>query len=108
ECEGREGIAQLFDAPPLPYEERHVAGAPGGGEGCALAVEPKQALLEYLDIFYHLGRAGRVLGRRGAVDFATTIAPGVRDVLLTGKVYEAVRRRGPRTRPTGGRASRSS
>jgi anion-transporting ArsA/GET3 family ATPase len=27
------------------------------------------------------------------VDFATTIAPGVRDVLLTGKVYEAVRRR---------------
>jgi anion-transporting ArsA/GET3 family ATPase len=108
EVEGRQGIAQLFDVPPLPYEERHVAGAPGGGEVCALAVEPKQALLEYLDIFYHLGRAGRVLERMGAVDFATTIAPGVRDVLLTGKVYEAVRRRGPRTRPTGGRASRSS
>ncbi|HET8988479.1 MAG TPA: ATPase, partial [Humibacillus sp.] len=29
----------------------------------------------------------------GAIDFATTIAPGVRDVLLIGKVYEANRRR---------------
>jgi anion-transporting ArsA/GET3 family ATPase len=103
EVEGRQGIAQLFDVPPLPYEERHVAVAPGGGEVIALAVEPKQALLEYLDIFYHLGRAGRVLERMGAVDFATTIAPGVRDVLLTGKVYEAVRRRGPRQRSTGGK-----
>jgi anion-transporting ArsA/GET3 family ATPase len=34
-----------------------------------------------------------MLERFGAIDFATTIAPGVRDVLLTGKVYEAVRRR---------------
>jgi anion-transporting ArsA/GET3 family ATPase len=33
----------------------------------------------------------------GAVDFATTIAPGLRDVLLIGKVYEAAgRRRGGR------------
>src|SRR4028118_950495 len=29
----------------------------------------------------------------GAVDFATTIAPGLRDVLITGKVKEAVTRR---------------
>jgi anion-transporting ArsA/GET3 family ATPase len=28
-----------------------------------------------------------VLKKIGAIDFATTIAPGVRDVLLTGKVY---------------------
>jgi len=109
EVEGRQGIAQLFDVPPLPYEERHVAVAPGGGEVSALAVEPEQALLEYLEIFYHLGRAGRVLERMGAVDFATTIAPGVRDVLLTGKVYEAVRRRGPRSRPgSGGRPAKAS
>jgi len=99
EVEGRQGIAQLFDVPQLPYEERRIAVAPGGGDVFALSVEPKAALLEYLDLFYHLGRAGRVLERMGAVDFATTIAPGLRDVLLTGKVYEAVRRRsaeGPR------------
>jgi len=34
-----------------------------------------------------------VLEKVGAVDFATTIAPGLRDVLLTGKVYDAVRTR---------------
>jgi anion-transporting ArsA/GET3 family ATPase len=93
EVEGRQGIARLFDVPPLPYEETRVAVAPGGGEVFALAVDPKAALMEYLELFYHLGRAGRVLERFGAVDFATTVAPGLRDVLLTGKVYEAVRRR---------------
>ncbi|HSR25645.1 MAG TPA: ArsA-related P-loop ATPase, partial [Candidatus Eisenbacteria bacterium] len=56
-------------------------------------VDAEAALLEYLDMFYKLGRAGRGLRRIGAIDFATTIAPGMRDVLLTGKIYEAVRRR---------------
>ena len=32
EVEGRQGIAQLFDVPPLPYEERKVAVGRGGGE----------------------------------------------------------------------------
>src|SRR5690606_6429667 len=44
-------------------------------------------------MYYRLGRAGRALDRFGIIDFATTIAPGVRDVVLTGKVYEAARRR---------------
>ena len=92
EVEDRQGIARLFDVPPLPYAERKVAVAPDGGDVFALAIEPRAALMEYLDIFYKLGRAGRVLERIGAVDFATTVAPGLRDVLLTGKVYEAVRR----------------
>ncbi len=92
EVEARQGLAQLFDVPPLPYEERKVAVAPGGGDVLALAVEPRAALMEYLEMFYRLGRAGRVLEKVGAVDFATTVAPGVRDVLLTGKLYEAVRR----------------
>jgi anion-transporting ArsA/GET3 family ATPase len=93
EVEGRQGIAQVFDVAPLPYEERSVAVAPGGGEVFALAIDPEAALLEYLEMYYHLGRAGKALDRFGVVDFATTIAPGVRDVLLTGKVYEANRRR---------------
>jgi Mrp family chromosome partitioning ATPase len=92
EVEGRQGIAQLFDVPPLPYEERRVAVAPGGGEVWALAVDPEDALLDYLEIFYNLRRAGSALRRMGAVDFATTIAPGLRDVLLTGKACEVVRR----------------
>jgi hypothetical protein len=93
EVEGRQGIAQLFDVPPLPYEERRIAVGLGGGSVYALAIDPESALLEYLAMYYHLGRAGRALDRFGIIDFATTIAPGVRDVLLTGKVYEAARRR---------------
>jgi anion-transporting ArsA/GET3 family ATPase len=99
EVEGRQGIAQLFDTPPLPYEERRIAIAPGGGEVRALAVDVEAALLEYFELFYRLGMAGRTLRRMGAVEFATTLAPGLRDVLLTGKVKECVNRRDADGRP---------
>lgn len=92
EVEGRQGIASMFDVAPLPYDERRIAVGPDRGEVFALAVDAEAALLEYLEMFYRLGRAGRLLDRFGVVDFATTIAPGVRDVLLTGKVFEATRR----------------
>jgi anion-transporting ArsA/GET3 family ATPase len=93
EVENRQGIAQLFDVPPLPYEERRIVQGPNdGGDLYALAIETEAALLEYLAMYYRLGRAGKALDRFGVIDFATTIAPGVRDVLLTGKVYESVQR----------------
>src|SRR3954467_7736331 len=94
EVEGRQGIAQLFDVPPLPYEERRIARGTTGGSGdvYAMAIDAESALLEYLDMYYRLGRAGKALDRFGVIEFATTIAPGVRDVLLTGKVYEAANR----------------
>ncbi|WP_433857479.1 ArsA-related P-loop ATPase [Streptomyces kronopolitis] len=119
EVEGRQGIAQLFETEALPYEERKIAVAPasdgaalraaagtesggevprgggrrGGGEVHALAIDAERALLDYLQMFYKLGSAGRALKKLGAIDFATTIAPGLRDVLLTGKACEAVRRK---------------
>ncbi|WAU78881.1 AAA family ATPase [Streptomyces sp. Qhu-G9] len=98
EVEGRQGIAQLFETQALPYEERKIAVAPGGGEVYALAIDPELALLDYLQMFYKLGGAGRALKKLGAIDFATTIAPGLRDVLLTGKACEAVRRKDKRGR----------
>jgi anion-transporting ArsA/GET3 family ATPase len=93
ETEGRQGIAQLFDTPPLPYEERRVAVTRGHGEVRALAIDVEEALLDYLDMFYNLKRAGRALRKMGAIDFATSIAPGLRDVLITGKIKESVTRR---------------
>jgi hypothetical protein len=98
EVEGRQGIAQLFDVPPLPYAERKVAagladdGKPGG-EVYALVADAESALIEYLEMFYGLRHAGTALTRLGVMDFATTIAPGLRDVLLTGKAAEATRRK---------------
>ncbi len=90
EVEGRQGIAQLFDVPPLPYQELKIATAERGGEVRALAIDIEAAFLEYLDMFYNLGIAGRAMRRIGAIEFATTIAPGLRDVLLTGKIKESV------------------
>ncbi|WP_051325613.1 ArsA-related P-loop ATPase [Glycomyces tenuis] len=92
EVEGRQGIAPLFDAAPLPYAERHLAAGLDGGEVFGQAVDADEALLDYLDMFYKLGSAGRALRKFGAIDFATTIAPGLRDILLTGKIKEAVSR----------------
>lgn len=90
EVEGRQGIAQLFDVPPLPYQEVKIATAERGGQVNALAIDIEAAFLEYLDMFYNLGIAGRAMRRVGAIEFATTIAPGLRDVLLTGKIKETV------------------
>ena len=103
ETEGRQGIARLFDRPPLPYEERKIAIGPGeaddgrdhGGDVFALAIDPEGALLDYLQMFYNMRSAGVALTRLGLVDFATTIAPGLSDVLVTGKATEAARRKRP-------------
>ncbi len=98
EVEGRQGLAQLFDTPPLPYAETRLA-ATRGGEVVGLAVDAEAAMIEYLELFYSIKRAGSMLRKMGAIDFATTIAPGLRDVLLTGKVKEAVTRTGRDGRP---------
>ena len=93
EVEGRQGISHTFDIAPLGHRETRILHDRTGGELWGLSVDAKESLREYLQKFYKVGRARSVLDRFGAVDFATTIAPGVRDVLLIGKVYEAAGRR---------------
>lgn len=90
ECEGRQGLAQVFDLPPLAPNDTRIATSEGGGEVWALALDIEHALLEYLDMFYNLGFAGRAMKRIGAIDFVTTVAPGLRDVLITGKIKERI------------------
>jgi anion-transporting ArsA/GET3 family ATPase len=101
EVEGRQGIARLFDCPPLGYAERKIAIGQGGngdagipgGDVYALAIDPEGALLDYLQMFYGMRSAGLALTKLGMVDFASAIAPGLSDVLVTGKATEAARRR---------------
>jgi anion-transporting ArsA/GET3 family ATPase len=93
ELEGREGISQLFGSTTLKGAgERRLITTPAGGQVFGLSMDPENALMEYLETYYHLGIAGRALDRFGVVDFATSIAPGLQDVLLIGKVYEVTRR----------------
>lgn len=72
----------------------------GAGTVYGLAIEPDMALTEYLDRTPGLGMAGWALDRTGPGTFATSIAPGLRDVLLIGKVYEAPGGARPRDAPT--------
>ena len=92
EVEQREGIAPLFGQAHLGYSEREIAPNVTG-----LSIVPDEALVEYLYLFYGIRYVGRVLKGSKAVEFATNIAPGLRDILLIGKVKEAERRK------TGGR-----
>ena len=88
----------MFDVDPLPYDERRIATGLRGADGARRASctrctsTPSRRCWSTSSMYYKLGRAGRALDRFGVIEFATTIAPGVRDVLLTGKVYEAVQR----------------
>src|SRR6478609_4629261 len=60
EVEGRQGIARMFDVDPLPYAERRIAtglsAAGKAGEVHALHIEAEAALMEYLAMYYRLGR----------------------------------------------------
>src|SRR5699024_4754450 len=67
EVEGRQGLAQAFDVTPLTYEERKITAAPGGGEIYAMAIDAREAMHEYLAMFYRLGPAGRALDKLGFV-----------------------------------------
>src|SRR5437660_511024 len=78
-------------APPLDYDDRilNLAGVDGqtGGVIRARALSPDTALLEYLDS-HGLRKISRRLTRSGTVDVVATAAPGIKDIVLLGKVKQ--------------------
>jgi anion-transporting ArsA/GET3 family ATPase len=89
EVEGRQGLAGLFGQAALDHREARVA------EGVsALAVDPDESLREYLER-YGFGPLARLLSWAHLNRFITAAAPGLGDVLLVGKVWEAATRAGP-------------
>src|SRR5919198_1136876 len=91
EVEGRQGLAALFGRPSLGYRETRLAEGVMG-----LAVDPEESLREYLGR-YGAAPLARLLSWARLTNFVTAAAPGLGDILLVGKVWEAVTRRsGPR------------
>lgn len=91
EVESRHGLSEAVGLAKIPEgEERRVTIA--GEKLRILSVDSRHALRDYLD-HIRMGLAGTLLDKTGFVDFASELAPGLRDVLLTGKVYQAARRR---------------
>jgi anion-transporting ArsA/GET3 family ATPase len=93
EVEGRQGLAGLFGRGALDHREARVADGVS-----ALAVDPDESLREYLER-YGFGPLARLLSWSHLNRFITAAAPGLGDVLLVGKVWEATTREGPGRRP---------
>src|SRR5690606_22955262 len=93
EVEGRSGLASMFGQGELGYEE--VVLSPGGGPDGAADVRARTltadaALLEYLED-HGMSRISRRLVATGALDVVATAAPGIKDILLLGKVKQLER-----------------
>jgi len=82
EVEGKSGIAACFGAPPLEYAEAELGP---GIRGRTLT--PDRALLEYLED-RGLRRISKRLVRSGALDIVATAVPGMKDILVLGKVKQ--------------------
>ena len=88
ELEGKSGITRAFGmAADLDYEETQLA--PGVR---ARRLTPDDALIEYLED-HGLGRVSKRLARSGVLDVVATAIPGIRDVLVLGKVKQLERER---------------
>ncbi|HSK90496.1 MAG TPA: ArsA-related P-loop ATPase [Euzebyales bacterium] len=90
EVEGRQTMRSLFHTEPWDFTEREIRPDLFG-----MSIDPEASLAEYLAMFYGAKRLSRLVVNSTAVDFATTAAPGIKDVLLIGKVKEMERRRDP-------------
>ena len=88
EVEGKSGLAALFGRPPLGYEESILHPRTGtDGEVRGRTLTPDDALLEYLDD-HGMRRVSKRLVSTGALDVVSTAAPGIKDILILGKVKQ--------------------
>jgi anion-transporting ArsA/GET3 family ATPase len=85
EVEGKSGLAACFGMPPLTYEEAELR--PGLR---ARTLTPDDALMEYLHD-HGLRRIGRRLSNSGALEVVATAVPGMKDILVLGKVKQLER-----------------
>ncbi|MEJ7846194.1 MAG: ArsA-related P-loop ATPase [Acidimicrobiales bacterium] len=95
EVEGSSGLGGHFGRPPLTYDEVELLAAGADGtEGWVRgrAVTADAALLEYLRE-HGLARVSKRLLASGVLDVVSTAAPGLRDILVLGKV-KALEREG--------------
>lgn len=97
EVEGKSGLPRMFGQDDshhheLGYEEQVLrkGGPDGSADIAARTITPDQALLEYLED-HGLSRISKRLVSSGALDVVATAAPGIRDILVLGKVKQLQR-----------------
>ena len=92
EVEGKSGLPALFDHPgELSYAETVMlepgAAGPGSAELRARTLTPDDALVEYLED-RGMRRISRRLTATGTLDVIATAVPGIKDILVLGKVKQ--------------------
>lgn len=80
EVEGKSTLGTMFGDRPLTYEETELAPNVTGR-----TLTPEQALVDYLDT-HGLKRVSKRLAKSGAAEVISTAAPGIKDILVLGKV----------------------
>ncbi|HYI45117.1 MAG TPA: ArsA family ATPase [Actinomycetota bacterium] len=84
-------LPRLFGGAELTYEPREIAPGVWG-----MNIVPEEALAEYLDVQYHMKRISKAFTSTHFVDYITTAAPGLKDILVLGKIWYLERDRSGR------------
>ncbi len=82
-------LPRLFGGAELTYEPREMSPGVWG-----MNIVPEQALAEYLEVQYHMKRVSKVFTSTQFVDYITTAAPGLKDILVLGKIWYLEQNRG--------------
>ena len=75
-------LPKLFGGGKVTFEPRELSPGVWG-----LNIIPEDALAEYLRVQYHMSRISRVFRSTHFVDYITTAAPGLKDILVLGKIW---------------------
>ncbi|HEX2057647.1 MAG TPA: ArsA family ATPase [Actinomycetota bacterium] len=75
-------LPRLFGGAALGYEPRQLSPGVFG-----MNIVPEAALAEYLDVQYHMKRISKVFTSTHFVDYITAAAPGLKDILMLGKIW---------------------
>ena len=75
-------LPRLFGGAALGYEPRQLSPGVFG-----MNIVPEAALAEYLEVQYHMKRISKAFTSTHFVDYITAAAPGLKDILMLGKIW---------------------
>ncbi len=75
-------LPKLFGGRELTYDPTELLPDVWG-----LNIVPEESLAEYLRVQYHMRRISKVFTSTHFVDYITTAAPGLKDILVLGKIW---------------------
>ena len=82
EVNGKGSLGRLLGASSLGHDPAEVLPGIWG-----MNISPERSLEEYLAFQYHIRRMSRVFTHSHFVDYITTAAPGLKDILVLGKIW---------------------